>query len=383
MENRPDHYDEGIEAVDVIESHGLNFNLGNVIKYVLRAGKKESQSKVSDLSKAIWYAGREMTNYKADRFELYPSARVIAVDGKMLPEINLPPAPQFTGTSGEQLIEYAGRVCYDSFGKENSRPTAAYLDHIVESRHTSVLGHAVLYFTATEYELKKFVWLFRSEPGWYLDHANVLTINLRLFERRKPYFYEYYPEVWNAFHEAFPLVVTYRCQKVMVPRLFPYNERGRHRWISFHLSCSRSCSHEWVRHSYQSAISQRSTRYVDEGDFSIVHHPLMRYFPALFHKFNRDATFLSYQSKQLYNGIVKKAEKEMIKAGFEKHVARKAARGAAARFLPHGLKTEIVYSASIYEWEEIFKQRISAHADGEIKELATMCEEQIGYVLDR
>lgn len=39
--NHPEHYsDNGIEAIDVIEGFELNFNLGNVIKYILRADKK-------------------------------------------------------------------------------------------------------------------------------------------------------------------------------------------------------------------------------------------------------------------------------------------------------------------------------------------------------
>lgn len=41
--NSPSHYEwcaKGMEVIDVIEGFGLGFNLGNVVKYVLRAGKK-------------------------------------------------------------------------------------------------------------------------------------------------------------------------------------------------------------------------------------------------------------------------------------------------------------------------------------------------------
>lgn len=383
MQNRPEHYDNGIEAIDVIESNGLGFHLGNAVKYILRAGKKIGQDAESDLGKAIWYIGREITaqNQPVHTGLGCVSAKLLAVDGKMLPGIELPPAPQFTGTQGEKLLEYAGRICYDSFGKPGSRPTAAYLDHIVESRHTSILGHAVLHFSASEYELKKFVWMFRSEPGWYIDHANTLTINLRLLERKKPYFYEFYPEVWNAFHEAYPLVITHRCQKVMEPRLFLYEKPGKHQWVTFHITCSRSCSHEWVRHSFQSAISQRSTRYVEEGDYKLSLHPLFSSLPDLSRKFRRDAEMFASQSKQLYEGVVKKGEKILLARGFEKSKARKMARGAAARFLPHGLPTQFVYSASLYEWDNIFEQRISVEADSEIRELAAICMDGIQRIV--
>lgn len=57
--NHPSHYQGmGLEVIDVIEAFDLNFNLGNAIKYILRAGKKESFSQ--DIQKAIWYLTREI-----------------------------------------------------------------------------------------------------------------------------------------------------------------------------------------------------------------------------------------------------------------------------------------------------------------------------------
>jgi len=58
--NHPRHYksDGGIEAIDVIEGFGLDFHLGNCVKYVLRAGKKDSSKTVEDLRKAVWYLNR-------------------------------------------------------------------------------------------------------------------------------------------------------------------------------------------------------------------------------------------------------------------------------------------------------------------------------------
>ena len=57
----PLHYrGKGMQAIDVIEAFELNFSLGNVIKYVLRAGKKHD--KKEDLEKAIQYLKRELEN---------------------------------------------------------------------------------------------------------------------------------------------------------------------------------------------------------------------------------------------------------------------------------------------------------------------------------
>ncbi|WP_058989916.1 DUF3310 domain-containing protein [Anaerococcus rubeinfantis] len=60
-EIRPDYYKaNGVETIDVIEAFDLNFNLGNVIKYVLRAGKKQGEEKEKDLNKACFYINREI-----------------------------------------------------------------------------------------------------------------------------------------------------------------------------------------------------------------------------------------------------------------------------------------------------------------------------------
>lgn len=58
--NHPDHYggeDNTYEAIKVIEAWDLNFHLGNVVKYISRAGKK-SKNSVEDLKKAEWYLSR-------------------------------------------------------------------------------------------------------------------------------------------------------------------------------------------------------------------------------------------------------------------------------------------------------------------------------------
>lgn len=57
--NHPPHYKgKSIECIQVIESFDLGFNLGNVVKYVLRAGKKGDRRE--DLKKAAWYLQREI-----------------------------------------------------------------------------------------------------------------------------------------------------------------------------------------------------------------------------------------------------------------------------------------------------------------------------------
>lgn len=64
--NHPSHYNTGnIEVIDYIEDQDLNFNLGNVVKYVSRAGKKDASKTIVDLKKAKFYIEREIKRLEA------------------------------------------------------------------------------------------------------------------------------------------------------------------------------------------------------------------------------------------------------------------------------------------------------------------------------
>lgn len=67
--NHPSHYggkDNPYEAIKIIEHFKLGFCLGNVIKYILRAGKKDPLKHLEDLKKARWYLDREIQNLEAN-----------------------------------------------------------------------------------------------------------------------------------------------------------------------------------------------------------------------------------------------------------------------------------------------------------------------------
>lgn len=57
--NHPQHYNRfSIEPIEVIEDWELNFNLGNVVKYVGRLDGKDAP--IQELEKAKWYLEREI-----------------------------------------------------------------------------------------------------------------------------------------------------------------------------------------------------------------------------------------------------------------------------------------------------------------------------------
>ena len=63
-QNTPQHYQGTIQPIDLINAQNLNFNLGNVVKYVCRAGKKQGENVLSDLEKAQNYINYEIERIK-------------------------------------------------------------------------------------------------------------------------------------------------------------------------------------------------------------------------------------------------------------------------------------------------------------------------------
>lgn len=56
---RPPHYTySAVEPINVIEAWQLGFHLGNVIKYISRAGRKQNAHELDDMRKARWYLDR-------------------------------------------------------------------------------------------------------------------------------------------------------------------------------------------------------------------------------------------------------------------------------------------------------------------------------------
>ncbi len=69
MVNNPSHYggkDNTYECILVLEAWGLDkdFCLGNCVKYISRAGKKNRDKEIEDLEKALWYLQRKIKNLK-------------------------------------------------------------------------------------------------------------------------------------------------------------------------------------------------------------------------------------------------------------------------------------------------------------------------------
>ena len=75
--DHPSHYAEGwsngAEVIDITEN--LNFNRGNSVKYIARAGKKSIADELEDLNKARWYLNREIARLESAAAAVASSSR--------------------------------------------------------------------------------------------------------------------------------------------------------------------------------------------------------------------------------------------------------------------------------------------------------------------
>jgi thymidylate synthase (FAD) len=79
---------------------------------------------------------------------------------------------------GEELVEYAGRLCYMSFDKRRPGGNKAYIDHIKEVGHGSVLEHAVYSFIITGVSRSLTHELIRHRAGWAYSELSQRYVDL-------------------------------------------------------------------------------------------------------------------------------------------------------------------------------------------------------------
>jgi hypothetical protein len=152
MVNHPPHYrmPNGAQVIDLTEN--LNFNCGNAVKYLARAGRKPGAETLTDLEKAKWYVNREIARVKeageaeadepADKPS--PAARAQAIIGQMVSAVDEITAPKMCGATRDGSLDRCSRVYghteYHMVGSKcwDTPPIAvAYEPELVDQ-----LGHA-------------------------------------------------------------------------------------------------------------------------------------------------------------------------------------------------------------------------------------------------
>lgn len=315
----------------------------------------------------------------------------LVFDGRTVvlpPGSNKPADNQFQGTEYEKLCETACRECYDSFGK--GRSSEALHEHVLDVINLSVVEHAnpTIHLDLKEKDCadayralsnRKGIWIepvadgleltanFRAILEWdrWTNTTNDIPIGHVIGETLWAHGAGLAPMIFKKREASGPLIPS---------DLLTENLNEDQIWISLWLYGSRGFSHEQVRHRF--AISQRSTRYVDESGSPYIEHPLITKYlnDASVDDRERHVAQAAMQAamaadRAAYDDLVAKLEAYGKKAGLDATSARKQARGAARGSLGNALATSMIYSSNITGWKWILKNRKNKLADAEIREI--------------
>lgn len=297
-------------------------------------------------------------------------------------EMGTPRPDQLQGTLHERVCELAGRICYDSLGK--GRSSEEYHKHIKEVKHYSTIEHVRFKYNIvlSKYELfdimrRKGIYVSKIEKWDETDFVATLVINPRSitdWDKFPVLTIGWYNEKENKhvknllmhlLHQSIPQIIDKSDREISIKgnRLLDMGDNIHEAYMTVYMAGSRGFSHEQVRHRY--SMSQRSTRYVEEHNTSWMLHPLIN-------KYCEDATksVISHtieQSRNDYRLISSIIKTHLVNIGVSPVTARKQALGAARGILGNALRTEMLFTATVAEWQDMFLQRMNPAADAEIR----------------
>lgn len=245
-------------------------------------------------------------------------------------------------------IEMAGRTCYKSEDKITETSAKEFVDRMIKSGHGAMLEHGTVYLTIPNDS--DLCLLLKMNPYTKCNPVEgicYITTNLRVLVE----------------HKAMWLIDKYLCEPT------EYHERR----YTVKFICDRGVSHEFVRHRVFS-FAQESTRYCNYSK----------------DKFGNELTFilpcwltsniidLGNDHKALQNNTSEEhlwyLAMEYLESAYLKMKNWKAQEARA--ILPNSLKTELVMTGFVSDWEHFFDLRCPGSAHPQARELAIPLKEE-------
>lgn len=277
-----------------------------------------------------------------------------------------------------KLIEMAGRTCYKSEDKITEDSASRFVKMIVKAGHYSVLEHANKIF---EVSAETYAYLKQTPNSKYFNFSEgegafIVSGNFRAWlelileqvagnytlgmQAIRDYFVKNYPDV-------FPDLPIWgeRTAIVLPENALDPAEKLIHATRTCRFITNRGVTHEMVRHRPTWAYSHESTRYVNyKGGMEFI-RPMWSKCIKVLDKGGRvlvkdDAS----RAEQLWLDAMYLAETRygtLIKLGWRPEQARGV--------LPHDLKTEIVCTATLENWQHMLDLRTSKAAHPQIRAL--------------
>lgn len=258
---------------------------------------------------------------------------------------------QRPGISGiYRMIELAGRTCYRSEDKITPDSAVAFVDRMIKSGHGAMLEHGTVYLII---------------PFEYIDISEKFDIPIvsNIVEKYKnnPY------TKWRLRDDGFSQLAFITTNlRVLVENnwiddlQYIYEPTECHeKRITVRLTCDRGVSHEFVRHRVFS-FAQESTRYCN-------------YIKS---KFGGSVTFITPPWLKQDDELEFEEDMQVIENLYFKWLNKGWTAQQARGFLCNFLKTELVMTGTIEQWEGFFKLRDAKDAHPQARELAQPLHEE-------
>ena len=274
--------------------------------------------------------------------------------------------PQEAGLEGTyKAIERAGRTCYKSEDKITDTSAKEFVDRMIKSGHGAMLEHGTVYLyirrkgneslEVDRYLMNPYSKVVFSQSLNSRDMEIYITTNLRVL-------------VENGWLDD----LQYICEPT------EYHERR----VTVHFVCDRGVSHEFVRHRVMS-FAQESTRYCNYSKDKFGNE--ITFIKPCFLDDSKLALYGPYHTvirdkspESIFIASLNNAERDyldLIESGWKPQEARAV--------LPNSLKTELVVTGFISDWQHFFGLRCDKAAHPQARELAIPLQEEFikrGYI---
>lgn len=249
-----------------------------------------------------------------------------------------------------KMIELAGRTCYRSEDKITEDSAKGFVERMIKSGHGAMLEHGTVYLII---------------PFEYIDMSEQFDIPIvsDIVEKYKNNSYTKWRLRDDGFSQLAFITTNLRVlvennwmddlQYVCEPT--EYHEKR----ITVRLTCDRGVSHEFVRHRVFS-FAQESTRYCN-------------YIKS---KFGGSVTFITPPWLKQEDELEFEEDMQVIENLYFKWLNKGWTAQQARGFLCNFLKTELVMTGTIEQWEGFFKLRDAKDAHPQARELAQPLHEE-------
>ena len=374
--NHPKHYTQGgIECIDALAAatSGLEgieaVDTANAIKYLWRWKYKNG---VEDVNKAMWYL-----NHLKNKLQPQVKSSNVTQSVNWVPQ----QASIISDTTPFKQIERCARLCYKSEDKITEDSYRKICNNLYKNKHLAMFEHAIFHFLITEADIQWYEdLLFIGDAHKYCvvtkieDYKYILTTNLRaLLEQPQLYFalkgYIEGSSGEKLFFEPLYEVTARLAQSDHVSPIgsktvaeFLSPERAKkHLFATLKFTTDIGVANELVRH--RNSFAQESTRYVNYG--------------------NKGIQFVKPVGYDLWTSNVKESFEDSLMRDvktYNEMISNGRTPQEARDVLPKCLKTEIIMTASLDNWEHFLDLRYretTGKAHPKMKELATLAYQQL------